>query len=226
VVRGRAETIATDRAVSARLLERAASGESAVRAWSPHRQVAFGRRDARSEGYERARRIARERGFPPVERDVGGRAVAYTGSTVAFARAEPATGRGSIDRRYDRTTAALVAALAELGVDARPGEPPSSFCPGTHSLQSSGKVVGLAQRVRREAAITAGICLVEDHGAIAGVLEPVYDALGVDLDPDTVGSIARAGGEADPVTVAREIESALVEGRTPEVVGADAVDVD
>jgi lipoate-protein ligase A len=224
VVRGRAGSIDRDRGASRRLLAWAADGETAVRAWRPHRQVAFGRRDVRSEGYDRAREAARERGFPPVERDVGGRAVAYTGATVAFARAEPAEGRSGIDERYDRASADLRVALRRLGVDAREGEPDDSFCPGTHSLQARGKVVGIAQRVRRDAAVAAGIVLVRDHAGIAGVLEPVYDALGTRLDPDTVGSIARAGGDADPDRVARTVEAVLVGEADPEVVRASEVE--
>jgi octanoyl-[GcvH]:protein N-octanoyltransferase len=224
VVRGRAGSIDADRAVSRRLLDCAESGETAVRAWRPHRQVAFGRRDARSDGYERAASIARERDFPPVDRDVGGRAVAYTGSTVAFARAEPAAGRGGIEKRYDRATGDLQRALSELGVDTREGEPDDSFCPGTHSLQATGKVVGIAQRVRKGAAVTAGVVLVRDHEAIAGVLQPVYSALGTTLETDSVGSIARAGGESDPDVVARRIEAELVGESEPEVVAAADVE--
>jgi lipoate-protein ligase A len=224
VLRGRAGSVDADRALSRRLLEWAEGGETAVRAWCPHRQVAFGRQDARSDGFERATTIARERGFPAVERDVGGRAVAYTGSTVAFARAEPADGRGGIDERYDRASADLRRALSTLGVDAREGEPEDSFCPGTHSLQASGKVVGIAQRVRKGAAVTAGIVLVRDHEAVASVLQPVYSALGTSLDPDSVGSVARAGGESDPDAVARTIEAELVGDGAPAVVGADEVE--
>src|SRR6056297_3978474 len=80
VFRGRAGSIAADRDVSRRLLSIAADGDPAVRVWTPHRQIAFGRRDARREGYDRARAAADKRGFPPIERDVGGRAVAYDGA--------------------------------------------------------------------------------------------------------------------------------------------------
>jgi len=216
-IRGRPPTVETDRAVGDRLLERAADGRRVVRVWRPHRQVAFGRRETRLEGYERAREIARQRGFPPVERDVGGRAVAYAGSTVAFVRAEPAPGRPGesnvprtgIDERYERASADLQRALSSLGVDVRRGEPGDSFCPGAHSLRARGKIVGIAQRVRTDAAITGGIVLVRDHAAVAAVLEPVYDALGTALDPTTVGSIARAGGDADPDRVVRAVESGL-----------------
>jgi len=224
VVRGREKTIETDREVSLSLVDWTAhTGRTAVRVWRPHRQVAFGRRDKNSDGYGRARRIAHERGYPPVEREVGGRAVAYTGTTVALVRMEPG-GRDGIDDRYDRATAAVRRALGQVGVDAEEGEPPDSFCPGTHSLQSRGKIVGLAQRVRRDASVTGGVCVVRDHRAIAGILGPVYEALGVPLDPDSVGSVARAGGNDDPAAVIRAIESELVGDREREVVDAEDVE--
>ena len=46
-------------------------------------------RDQRCEGFDRARTVARERGFSPYVRTVGGRVVAYAGTTVAFPLAEP-----------------------------------------------------------------------------------------------------------------------------------------
>jgi|AntDeeMetageno50_2_1112565.scaffolds.fasta_scaffold00873_5 lipoate-protein ligase A len=212
VFEGRAADIDADRERTRELFEHTATtGEPAVRAWTPHRQVAFGRRDARTEEYDRARAAAEEHDFPPVEREVGGRAVAYTGSTVAFARAEPGEGR-EIQRRYARTTTDLQVAFDRLGVRARDGEPPGSFCPGSHSLQADGKIAGLAQRVRSDAALVAGIVVTHDAAAMAAVLEPIYDALDVAFDPDSVGSLSGAGGDADPDTVARTIEQALVEG--------------
>jgi lipoate-protein ligase A len=211
-VRGRAADIEADRAVTRSLLADARdSGEAAVRAWTPHRQVAFGRRDARADGYQRARAAARERGYPPYERSTGGRAVAYTGSTVAFLRAEPAeTAREGIDARYEALLTDVQRALAGLGVDAERGEPPDSFCPGTHSLQADGKVVGAAQRVQQGVGLAAGICVVRDREAIASVLEPVYEALAVPFDPDTVGSLERAlDGTVGPQEACRAIEREL-----------------
>lgn len=219
VLRGRAASVEEDREVTQALVKDVKkTGEVAVRAWRPHRQVAFGRRDARSEGYERAREIAREGGFPPCERRVGGRAVVYTGSTVAFARVEPvADARTGIQTRYERVTADLQDALLQLGVRARPGEPHDSFCPGTHSLRAGGKIVGIAQHVRREGAVAAGVVVTRDHAEIAAVLNPIYGALGVPFDPDSVGSVERAGGDADPEMVARAVEQALVDEGDPHV---------
>ena len=126
VLRGRGDSLDADRAVTGATLDQTAdSGVPAVRAWTPHRQVAFGRRDAASEGYDRAVAAARERGFEPVEREVGGRAVAYTGTTVAFAHAVPVEDpRVGIDDRYATATTRVRRALAEVGVDADPGEFP------------------------------------------------------------------------------------------------------
>jgi len=226
VYRGRVDAVEADRAVTDRLVDRVAAGEAepAVRVWRPHRQVAFGRRDASAEGYDRARGAARERDFPVVEREVGGRAVAYTGSTVAFLRAVPVEGpRGGIAERYDTTLADLRDALDALGVDATEGEPPESFCPGSHSLQAAGpdgrprKLAGLAQRVRTDVAIVAGVLLVRDHDEIADILAPVYEALAVPFDPESVGGVALAGGESDPERVVAAVERALVGDRAATV---------
>jgi len=245
VYRGRADSIDADRAITDRLVERVATGgetgdltltdrEPAVRVWRPHRLVAFGRRDATGEGYDRAREAARERGFPPVERDVGGRAVAYVGSTVAFLRATPVDDpRGGITARYDAATADLRDALGDLGVDATEGEPPDSFCPGSHSLQADcegrerreRKLAGLAQRVRTDAAVVAGVLVVRDHAEIADVLDAVYDVLDVPFDPDTVGSVELAGGDSDPERVVQAVEDALV-GEEPMDLVDEPVDVE
>ncbi|MGM0447913.1 MAG: lipoate--protein ligase family protein [Methanobacteriota archaeon] len=223
VFRGEFATPAADREPTVDLLVSAAAGVPAVRVTAPPRQVAFGRRDAREPGFERAKRAARDAGFPPVERDVGGRAVAYTGSTLSFGVALPTgDGRGSIDSRYETATATLRDALRDLGADVVPGEPPAAFCAGDHSLQVSdggdalggGKIAGLAQRVRADAALVAGVLVVSaaDPGPIARVTGRVYDALDVPFDPDSVGSVADAGGPGDPDAVARAVEAAFVEG--------------
>jgi len=213
VLRERAESVQADRERTDRMVDRAAAtGEPALRVWTPHRHVAFGRRDANAEGYDRARTLAREQGYPPVERRVGGRAVAYTGSTVAFSRAIPGADRTAIGARYADAIGRVRDALATLGVDASEGEPDGAFCPGTHSLQARGKLVGLAQRVRRDVAVVGGVVVVCDHAAIAAVLEPIYDALGVPFDSGAVGSVARAGGPGDPQTVCRALVDTLADG--------------
>lgn len=221
VVRGRGDTIEADRAVTAGLREHAAEhGEPAVRVWRPEPQVAFGRRDVDATGYDRARRVAREQGYSPVGRSVGGRAVAYHGSTVAFARAEPVEDpREGLQERYERVTGAIEDALETVGVGTvSTDEPDDAFCPGSHSLAADGrKVVGVAQRVTVESALVAGIAIPRDHWPIAEVLEAVYDALSVPLDPHSVGSVAAAGGDGDPDALVEAIEDALVGEHEPDV---------
>jgi lipoate-protein ligase A len=216
VLRGRGATVRADREHTARLLADAADEGPGVRVWTPPRQVAFGRRDARESGYDRARRAAEAVGFTPFERDVGGRAVAYTGRTLAFALSVPLDGdRGRIDERYADVTRAVRSALGRVGAAVSAGEPPRSFCPGDHSLRvaGGGKVAGTAQRVRADAALVAG-CLVvsrSDAAALVTVLDPVYDALDVPFDPESIGSVAEAGGPVDAERVARAVETALID---------------
>lgn len=200
VVHGRAPDIAADRAAVDAAVELATDTDTPVlRVWTPHRQVAFGRRDARADGYDRARAIADRRGYPPLERRVGGRAVAYTGTTVAFAVVVPTVDpRSEIGARYDAATSGVIRALRTLGVSARRGEPDAAFCPGEHSVQATGKIAGIAQRVRRDAALVSGIVVTTDHEELAAVLDPVYDALGLPFDPDSVGSVDRGGDTAEP----------------------------
>lgn len=218
LLRGRGADPDADLAVTRDLLEWAGdTGRPAMRLWRPHRSVAFGRRDANREGYNRALRAARARGYAVVERSVGGRAVAFTGSTVAFVRAEPVEeARTGIQARYNRVTGAVVDALADLGVAVESGEPEGAFCPGTHSLSAAGKIVGLAQRVRSTVALVSGVVVVCDHQAVADVLEPVYGALGVPFERGAVGSVARAGGPADPEAVIGALADRLATDPTVE----------
>jgi octanoyl-[GcvH]:protein N-octanoyltransferase len=217
LVRGHAKTPETDRDASRRVLEWVAEhDETAIRAWQPPRHVAFGRRDANEPGYEEAVQRAIFHNYPAVERSVGGRAVAYTGTTVAFARYEPIDDpRSGIDERYEAMTSDVEVVLERVGVEPTRGEPPHSFCPGDHSLQADGKIVGLAQRVTADAAITSGVLVLDDHEEIAMIIGDVYDALDVPFDPDSVGSIERSGGEVEAVLPA--LETALQRGESPTV---------
>lgn len=233
VIRGQAPTPATDREATRDLLDSVAdSGIPAVRAWTPHRQLAFGRRDTNEPGYDAARAAASERGFPPVERSVGGRAVAYTGTTVTFAALEPTTdSRTGITDRYEAAVDTVLAAMESLGIDAERGEPAASFCSGDYSVQADcttdsggqrpGKLAGIAQRVTAGAALVSGVVIVADRAEIRSVLAPVYGSLGVAFNPASVGSIVAAGGPGDKKTVARAVESAIVDGRERTVESLD-----
>ncbi|WP_144906297.1 lipoate--protein ligase family protein [Halobellus captivus] len=225
-VRGRAPSIEADRAVVENLTDAVAQTDvPAVRVWKPHKQVAFGRRDTRADGYDRARERAEARGYPTVERSVGGRAVAYTGTTVAFAAVVPTpTPRRGTGERYEAATTGVVRALRSLGVPARRGEPDASFCPGEHSVQARGKISGIAQRIQRETVRVSGIVVVDGHDELAAVLDAVYDALDVPFDLDSVGSIARGGGPADSDAVVDALFDSFCDDCRRDPISADSVD--
>lgn len=192
------------------------TGVPAIRVWTPGKQVAFGRRDTRADGYEQAREAAENHGFPAVERSVGGRAVAYAETTLAFAHAVPTDEtRQGLDERYEAAVETVTDALVECGAAVEAGEPAASYCPGDYSVRAvgGGKVAGIAQRVRQNAALVAGSITVAERTAIRDVLAPVYDALGVDFDRRSVGSVAAAAGPSDPKTVRSALEAELAGDR-------------
>ena len=221
VRRTRGGDLAADRELTTRLVDRVReSGESGLRVWTPPAHVSFGRRDANADGFEDAVDRAEELGFQTTVRQSGGRAVAFTEGTLAVALVSPTTsagdrtvndgGRSGIGDRYATALDALQRAIRQCGVDAERGEPPNSFCPGSHSLQVDGrKVVGLAQRVRNDVALLAGVVIVHDEGGVASVLAPVYDALDVPFDEETVGSLAAAGGVSEASHVADAVVGAV-----------------
>lgn len=225
VFRGRVDDPEDDRDATADMLAWTARNEEpTLRVWTPERQLAFGRRDVRADTYEEAARIAREAGFEPYERSVGGRAVAYTGTTVAFARAVPADDiRTGMNERYEDAATMIQRALWKLDVAAQRGEPADTFCPGDYSLSYNGKIAGIAQRVRKGAALVSGVILVDGHEEIAQLLDEVYPVLDVPFDPETVGSLELAGGVTDRETVLETIESALIGDNDPTIRRVDAV---
>lgn len=229
VYRGRADEPAADRDRTAEMLtETAETGVPGVRVWQPHRQVAFGRRDSHAAGYEDAKAAAEDRGYHAIVRRVGGRAVAYTGRTLAVASAVPIgdVRRGMCDR-YGELSETLVDTLSALGAEITRGEPADAYCAGSHSVsgvdatgEPTGKLAGVAQRVQSGAALVAANLTVAeaDIEAVRSVLGPVYHALDVPFDPSTVGSVSTAGGPDDPAVVRGAIEDALTDGREPTVI--------
>lgn len=213
VLRGHASSIERDRSITDSLLSEPTA--PAIRVWHPHRHVAFGPRDVRADGYSQACEAARQQDYEIHERSVGGRAVAYTGPTVCFAHVDTVSDtRGGLTDRYDQVIDQLRLALDAVGIDADRGEPDAAFCPGSHSLSATGKLVGVAQRVRRNAALTAGIVIPCDREELINVLERVYTHLRIPFDPDAVGSVRRAGSSATPEEVRQAVEEALIAGNS------------
>jgi octanoyl-[GcvH]:protein N-octanoyltransferase len=157
----------------------------------PGVMLAFGRQDVSSPGYAAAVEAARAQGFAGVERLAGGRAAVFHEETIAlaWARAERDPWPGTHER-FREIAGIVVRALERLGVDARVGEIPGEYCPGEYSINARGrtKLVGIGQRIIKGAWHIGGVIVVGESARIRDVLIPVYDALGLDWDPETTGS--------------------------------------
>jgi lipoate-protein ligase A len=205
---------AYDTAVSAAILQRVALGElpDTVRIARPGAMVAFGKQDVSSPAYERAASAAREHGFEAVKRLAGGRAAVFHEQTVAFAwaqrNADPWPGT---HERFREVAAAIERALKALGVDARTGEIAGEYCPGEYSINARGrtKLAGLGQRIIKGASHIGGVIVVGDAARIRDVLIPVYQALDLEWDPATTGSVEDEIGPIPFEEVAGAIQNEL-----------------
>jgi octanoyl-[GcvH]:protein N-octanoyltransferase len=200
---------ALDSAISRALLLRVTAGElpQTVRISRPAAAVAFGRRDAISDGYGAAVAAARAAGFDAIERLAGGRAAVFHEQTLHVGHALPDRDpRPGVTPRFAATAALFERAFRALGVDARVGEVAGEYCPGAHSVNARGevKLMGLAQRVIKDGAHMGAVVVVDGAARIRDVLSPVYAALGLDWRPEATGSLAdeRAGIGWDDVSAA------------------------
>ena len=203
---------ALDTAVCRALLDAVARDEVAdsLRIWRPDDALAFSATDRRRAGFERAVERARAAGFTPFLRLAGGHAAVYSAGTVAFAwtqRVEEM--RSGIDARFEDLAGRVVAALRQLGVDARIGAVPGEYCCGDYSVNASGRVklMGVGQRLIRGAAHVGGVIVAEGGDSIRAVLGEVYQALELELDPATVGCVA----DEQPGVGWRDVASALLD---------------
>lgn len=186
---------ALDTAVSRALLERVAAGEvpETLRLARPGRMVAFGKQDAIAAGYGTAAAAARDRGFEAVLRLAGGRAAVFHEHTLELAHALPGEDlRSGVHDRFREAADRIAAALRDLGVDARVGGVPGEYCPGGYSVnvRAEAKLAGVGQRLIRGGAHVGAVVVASHAGLVRDALVPVYEALGLDWDPATSGSVA------------------------------------
>lgn len=182
--------------------------------WQPSHRVTFGPRDRQQPGYDEARRIARSHGYAVADRSFGGRAVATNRDTLSILIVGPLADTG-IQDRYDAVLETLESALSAVGYSVSRNCPPQSFCPGGCGLATTGKVVGLAQRVRGETAAVGGLVIVRNRAAILRVLEPVYAALDIPLDVEAVGSLTTIETDPDPEKIGNIMAEHLRERGVP-----------
>ena len=207
-----------DTGVSAALL-RQVSGVGSNATIRLHRTgpiLAFGRLDRLRPGYRRAVELARAHGYEPIERLAGGRAAVFHEGTISFSHTVPTAGgpgayRGTRER-FAAMAETMAAALSTLSVDARIGEVSGEYCPGEFSVNARGvsKLAGIGQRVLVGGAHVGGVIVVRGAGRIRTVLEPIYEALELDWQPATTGSIAQELGDDDE-TIPNDRPDPLIE---------------
>ena len=208
------------------IFEQVAAGErSATLSITPStRHVGVTRKDTLRRGFDRAVWEAREEGYPVLVRSSGGGATAAGPGTFGFSIIRPSEdARRGIGERYDEAASLVLGAFLRLGIDAAEvGEVRDEFCPGDHSIrvgsfENGMKLVGIAQRLTRQATSVGGIVLVRGEAELARVLGRVYAALDLPFRPHSVGSLPRAGSEAkvEEVIEALAEEAKLRYGATP-----------
>jgi hypothetical protein len=99
------------------------------------------------------------------------------------------------------------------------GEVPGEYCPGAWSVSAGGrtKLVGIGQRLIAGGAHLGAVIVVGGSERLRDLLVPVYDALGLDFDPRTAGSVE---DELGPTGLDRVEQAILAElGKRYETTG-------
>jgi lipoate-protein ligase A len=183
-------------AMAQAMMRRVSRGESEamLRVYRPVAPaVAFGRRDVRLPGFSDAVAAVRRAGFSPCVRAPGGRAVAYTREALVVDHVSPDPQWPSgLEGRFEEFGSLWTGVLRELGVDARVGEVPGEYCPGSHSVNARGvvKLVGTAQRMVRGAWLFSAVLVFEGAPVLRPLLRDVYGALDLPFDDSSVGSLS------------------------------------
>lgn len=183
-----------DIAVSRAILQGASEGEEpeTLRVFKPADMVAFGPQDIRADGYPKAVAATRAGGFEAINRLAGGRAAVFHEETIAFAWTIPDPNpRADVDSRFDEIADIVVTVFRRIGIDAYIGEVSGEYCPGKHSVNARGatKLMGVGQRIISRAAHVGGVVVTGGSQRIRDILVPVYDALALNWQPNTVGSV-------------------------------------
>ncbi len=191
--------VAADLAYSTTLLRAVQHGEITgpiVRLYRPEPTVSFGQQDVRLDGYEAARQHSLRHGFTPTVRKVGGRAAAYHRGSLIIDHIQPEDDAMSgFKQRFEYFGELFTAMLRRLGAHAAVGEIPGEYCAGEYSVHAALspehriKLAGTAQRVVKGAWLFSTSLVVEHGYSIRHVLTDVYEALGIEFDPQTAGAV-------------------------------------
>jgi octanoyl-[GcvH]:protein N-octanoyltransferase len=176
------------------VLLRRGLGESTefIRIFTPEATAAFSRRDSKQPGFSVAARAASRLRFQPVVRACGGRLAAYHNGTVVIDHVlREHNAKEGMHQRFQHYSSMHAEVLRGLGLDARVGELPGEYCPGTYSVNAGGrsKIVGSAQRITRDGWLFSSIIQVTGSERIREVLEMTYREMGYPLNSATIGAM-------------------------------------
>ncbi len=201
------------------MLREVAAGKrtATLRIYQPNPTVAFGRRDELNPGFTAAAQACRDLGYDILVRKVGGHAAAYHTGCLVIDHFQPAEdAKTGNNLRYKLFGDMYAQALQLVGVDAAVGEIPQEYCPGEYSVyarlggEHSGeriKLVGTAQRVIQGGWWFSTGIVVYNSASLREITSRVYDALGMPLNPATVG----AAEDANPALLMEDLEDAILE---------------
>jgi octanoyl-[GcvH]:protein N-octanoyltransferase len=184
---------------------------AALRVFRPGPTAAFGRLDALVPGFEHACARAREHGFTPLVRSVGGHAALFDESCIVLervSREDDAT--SGLSARFEDQSLRVRAALASLGLDARTGALRGEYCAGAHSINVGGrfKVAGIAQRIISRGAATSAVVVAGGGPRLRAAIEAVYAALAIPVDASVAGALDEALPGLTVEQVAKRLQDA------------------
>jgi octanoyl-[GcvH]:protein N-octanoyltransferase len=190
--------------------ESAAAGRPAVLVRRQRPYVLLGPQDRRLPRIAEAVHWAEAQGIPVYMRIGGGSLVFLDDHCLSFGAARPCRDLTTLEQNYRDLAGPVVDALHSLGIPARFGAAPGSYCEGPWDIVADGvKIAGIAQAIRGGYTLVSGMILMDqDPVATTAFVQELYHRAGSGqrLDPRAVTNLATVLGR--PVSH-RELTEAL-----------------
>lgn len=159
--------------------------------WQSAQALVVSRSDQRLPGFDEARKIMSERGWPVVLRRSGGTAVPQGPGMLNITwLTDPGEGPSGLRRDYERFADMLLKGLASLELKLSIGANPGSWCDGDFNLQCNGlKVGGTAQR-RAGSRVMCQLALAVSmpNQRIVDAVNAFYEAAGSEFRAEAASS--------------------------------------
>lgn len=216
-------------------LQQRAENARLLRVTSPEALVAFSHREERLPGYMEAAKRARDHGYIPLLRPVGGTFAPMDSGSIVVEEFGYTTEGEWPQNRYQRHAELLCEVYRSFGADAHIGEVLDEYCPGRYSIHRAGevKISGTAQRVSKRAWLVSTTVRVTSAGPLRPVIAACAQAFGTDVDPMRAGALIEDGDDESVLDVASAVlrhfvqdgvaPISLVTERATRSVGQDAV---